>query len=508
MWKKLAALPASVALLYGVVYIYAQVPAQEKPLGYNATVREMRGENEATFFQQSVNFIDPSGEWKKIDIRPRVIGGEFRVSDAPYGLRVPLLADAPVSFTANARYSIKEGQVRDEPSLEVSHVFPTALPVSGIIQGSTVVYPAALGNADIIVQPDQEDVDFLIRWNSDPLCTGNLEIPIELTLPTVPKKRDRSNVSGSETDITQGAFTGRSDHRGVGLKKARIWDSSNVKQGVQMVGRWNGTKLFFKKIIPCSFFTGASYPVFSDDTLTAYPDPNPESTSHDAILDFSTQPTNNVFSVIRDAVAATVADDTVTDDRITSIIHGSVSNTFRRMVKALYGFDTSSLGAGATVTACTFTVTGSGRNDVTSTEEVILDSPGAAPASATATTTTDYAATNWDGVDQATAQIAIGSWSTTGANTYTCDSDGIATVSKTGISWFGLRQSSDFNNVAPTWSTGADENVQGKYADAAGTATDPTLVVTYTPGATGAKKIIIIIRNTLEDLIPFAFARG
>jgi hypothetical protein len=65
----------------------------------------------------------------------------------------------------------------------------------------------------------------------------------------------------------------------------------------------------------------------------------------------------------------------------------------------------------------------------------------------------------------------------------TLNGSGIAAISKTGISKFGLRSNYDATGTAPTWASLADTYLQG-YSSEQGTGYKPKLVVTYTPAVT------------------------
>ena len=64
-------------------------------------------------------------------------------------------------------------------------------------------------------------------------------------------------------------------------------------------------------------------------------------------------------------------------------------------------------------------------------------------------------------------------------NTFSLNGDGIAAISKTGISKFGFRSDYDLDNVAPTPNSDNVNNTVAYTADQTGVTQDPKLVVTY-----------------------------
>jgi len=76
--------------------------------------------------------------------------------------------------------------------------------------------------------------------------------------------------------------------------------------------------------------------------------------------------------------------------------------------------------------------------------------------------------------------LAWASWVDTAGtyNDFTLNANGISNISKTGITYFGARDSLDTANTTPT----GNNNWNFNSSNGAGTTTDPKLVVTYTTG--------------------------
>ena len=72
------------------------------------------------------------------------------------------------------------------------------------------------------------------------------------------------------------------------------------------------------------------------------------------------------------------------------------------------------------------------------------------------------------------ANFSIGAY-----NTFSLNGDGIAAISKTGISKFGFRSDYDLDNVVPTPNSAKTNYTTAYTADQIGVTQDPKLVVTY-----------------------------
>ena len=142
-------------------------------------------------------------------------------------------------------------------------------------------------------------------------------------------------------------------------------------------------------------------------------------------------------------------------------------NTLALILRSFFNFDTSSLPDGATITSAKFKAYGYGK--VGTEGSVYLVGSTAADT----LTTADY--------DQSGAtafsdtQVTLSSWSTSGYNEFPLNAAGIAAISKTGLTKFAGRHSSDFNNSAPSTDCAAqmysvDDGTSGRR---------PVLEVTY-----------------------------
>lgn len=211
---------------------------------------------------------------------------------------------------------------------------------------------------------------------------------------------------------------------------------------------------------------------FGFDTLTAYPDPDPETTTVDGQVQ---RVGNEAFGTIRSGVGTSASPSGAST--FLQLTAGTTASNYILLRRWIGLFDTSTLTASATISAAALSLEGFGKANTYSTEPD-LDIVSSNPASNTNLVSGDY---NTLGTTPY-ASISYASFSTTGYNDFTLDASGIATISKTGVSKFGATFSWDTDNSAPTWGNSKDIELDIRNADTAATTSDPKLVVTYTLG--------------------------
>jgi hypothetical protein len=234
-----------------------------------------------------------------------------------------------------------------------------------------------------------------------------------------------------------------------------------------------------EEFIPASVFNSpeASYPLVISDSATFYPDAHPETSSVDGIV--GRQNVSETWSNLR-AGAGNDCGDNGSPYWSICFRPAATSNQWWDIYRSILLFNTSGLPDDATITAATLSVYGFGKADPSS------NSPSTAvyssnPASNTALQNSDYVTL---GTTAFSNSISYASYSTSGYNDYTLNSSGIAAISLTGISKFGLRTNYDAAGTSPTWASGQPETYVSLYFAEQGTGYKPKLVVTYTPSAT------------------------
>lgn len=213
-------------------------------------------------------------------------------------------------------------------------------------------------------------------------------------------------------------------------------------------------------------------------TLTVYPDPHPETSTVDGQVYRSAA--SETFATIQGG-AGTVVDDSTADFYV-YLEASTTTNEFTQLRRCFVLFDTSPLTAGATISAATLSLWGISKNGNMGSNPLHIVS--AAPASNVALVTGDFttcgttsfgtvAFASFDGTNSVYTDIAL-------------NASGLAAISLTGITKFGLRL--DWDRVASftgTWGSAQAHYYQIASAEnASGTAHAPKLTITYTLGTT------------------------
>jgi len=194
---------------------------------------------------------------------------------------------------------------------------------------------------------------------------------------------------------------------------------------------------------------------------------------------------NETFSTIR-AGAGNGAGDSSTQFG-PALNASATTDQFEEMNRNGFGFDTSPIDIADIVSSATISfhsdsnLTGLGDTDI----DVVLFTP----ASESAIATGDFV--NF-GTTRFATGIAVTAWNNGSYTDYTLNASGLANISQTGNDFFGLRTKWDVDNsFTGTWSSSAVTRVNPFFADEAGTAKDPKLVVEH--GALAFIPQIIII---------------
>lgn len=210
-------------------------------------------------------------------------------------------------------------------------------------------------------------------------------------------------------------------------------------------------------------------------TLTAYPDAGTGGTTVDGIM--SHYAAGSSFATLR-AAAGNGSDDTSSTGNTISLEADSTT-TMDYMSRAIFIFDTSSIGDTDTVSDAVLSLYGEGKADamgITPSINIYTSTP----ASNNDLVNGDYAQVG--STAQCDTAISYAGWSTAGYNDFTFNSTGRGNISKTGVSKFGARNANyDAANSAPStpYSGTGISRLRSYFADEAGTSKDPKLVVTY-----------------------------
>ena len=141
------------------------------------------------------------------------------------------------------------------------------------------------------------------------------------------------------------------------------------------------------------------------------------------------------FATLR-AAAQTSSDITTADGLVMGLTFSTTSDVLNYMHRGIFPFDTSALGAAATIISASFNIYVSAKFDT------VPNNPGWG---IDHYTTAGYALANYDGVRQA-SDIAHSSIATSSFNSWALNATGLSNINKTGTSQFALRFSHDIDN--------------------------------------------------------------
>lgn len=227
-------------------------------------------------------------------------------------------------------------------------------------------------------------------------------------------------------------------------------------------------------------------PLLALSTLTVYPDAgNPGTTSCDGQV--RRGGVDETWSTIRNG-AGNFVDQTTADNQYGCFISASpTTNQWAYITRGIFLYDTSALGASATVSAatlslCSATVNKADALGITPDLNIYASTPG----SNTVLAASDYSQI---GTTAFSTAITYANWAATGTyNDFVLNASGLAAISLTGVSKYGSRNANyDVANSAPgSWTSNLSSALRCQMSDTSGTSADPKLVITYTVPANSA----------------------
>ena len=241
-------------------------------------------------------------------------------------------------------------------------------------------------------------------------------------------------------------------------------------------------KLIKGKGIMLPNYSGLRLPLLLNTTSTFFPDPNPETTSVDGLVERNNAG-SETFASLRSG-AGTVADDSTSatgGGRVYRLLASTTTDGFQVLDRGIFLFDSSSLPDGATISSATFSfyiAAGNSSNALgLSAAHAAASLVGSTPASNTGLVAADYAQL---GSTRYATDKNFADWNTDAYTDQALNATGITNISKTNITKLGTRSGVDLDNGTPAWSSAAGSIGGCNQADVAGTTTDPKLTVIFT----------------------------
>ena len=155
------------------------------------------------------------------------------------------------------------------------------------------------------------------------------------------------------------------------------------------------------------------------------------------------------------------------------------ASKYRRLHRGILTIDTSDLGT-SDIELAVFSIKGTAKGDPAPAITPNMNIYSANPASNNALVGADYNKTNFGTTAYCNTAITYDNWNTSAYNDFTFNATGLAAIAKTGITKLGIRNANyDVANSAPIlMGSAVTSYLMGSSADAAGTSSDPKLVIT------------------------------
>jgi hypothetical protein len=207
------------------------------------------------------------------------------------------------------------------------------------------------------------------------------------------------------------------------------------------------------------------------DTLTVYPDASTGGTTCDGVVGRIS--VDQTFANIRAGAGNTY--DATLQTVYVALYATATTNQFDSLYRSIMTFNTAALTSSATISQV---VAGCyGQTKYNGLGKDTLHYCASTPAANNALANSDYGQLG----SVSFGSVAYDDWSTVGYNSITLDANGIANVSKTGISRFGARGGWDITGTfGGVWKSGDNSDIDFYSSDYTGTTRDPKLVITYT----------------------------
>lgn len=221
---------------------------------------------------------------------------------------------------------------------------------------------------------------------------------------------------------------------------------------------------------------------------TFYPDPSVESTTVDGDL---RKADSTSWDTSHDATSSFDSSDNGVTLVAGVISHG---NGLWSIYRSIFLFDCTDISTDE-VSAATVSLYGQSGTDNIDSAQAYVNIVSSSPASNTAIVNADFNDVG-DAIDDPTqfsTAIDHTDITTSGYNAFVLDSNGIANITA-GVSKFGARSGHDIEDNPFAKNLPSDTGSHSVFhsADAAGTSTDPKLVVTHAPAVTFRPQVIVI----------------
>jgi hypothetical protein len=192
------------------------------------------------------------------------------------------------------------------------------------------------------------------------------------------------------------------------------------------------------------------------------------------------------------AGSGTGAGDTDTAVYPCFINTNTTGDAYDILMRGIFLFDTSSIPDSDTITSATFSFASPAKYNnagFTSTSSLDPHVVGSTPASNTSVTSSDYSQLGTTSFGSVAYDSVVTDSST--YNDISLDSNGMAAVSTTAVTKYGIRCGADFSDTSPAHTVaGQNASVHFIIADTSGTSADPKLVVVHSAAPSAPNSLL------------------
>lgn len=477
---------------------------------WNARPTTLNGKQATEFHVGWVNYLDSVGDWCSIDCEiVEVLGSnhKFEVTKAPFNFTAPEYADGEVYFASDNCFDVFNKSLITAPEfgghirpVDTAHVMGQIFDINGDGRMDAILYPNAYPqwDADLIYYVKHgkaPELQKLIRLHSEPsndinakfVCRPTAKAEVtptilsDLTKPRIEQLWDAT--IEPLLNHNQGFYSrawNEPQKRGVGFKNFKIWDSSINDFGqpkTQIINAdftvqdYSQYEFILTKHIPASFFSGVTFPVYTDATSTFYPSPGTGGPTVDGYIGGEHV---SSWSTVRGLATG----NSGISDSAASLVgfnQGEWTGAKYIIRRQYFLFDTSSISTD-NIDSSIFSVYSNATGDDTeATYPADIAIVSSNPASNTSLIFADFDQIGSTKLSDTVQDL--GTYNSSAAYfDFALNAVGISNINKTGISKFGIRPNNDFSDsTIPT----ARSYGSIFFADETGTTKDPKLVVVH-----------------------------
>ena len=499
--------------------------------------------NQTEFHIGWVNYLDENDAWQEIDCIVTKTASDFTVTKAPFNFSAPLYSDGEAFFESDNKFDItnKSKITADNYGLyitarNVTRVEGELFDINGDGRLDAVIYKQAYPDIDAdliyyVKHGKAPRLEKLVRFNSAISEDVDIEFGLRytgtpaITPSTLDVSKDRDDeATANRTKLSDGEVIAQdkgfyikpfsvSENRGLGMKEIKIWDSTvtdlnaGTTQKIEAVSTdiksdGSGNSILTKHI-KVAFFSGVTYPVYTDTVTAFYPDAHVESTSVDGTWGRYNEESD--WDTFHDNTTGSTdfgGDNFSSGDSI-GYMRSNVSASHNiGMARKFFLFDTSGIDDDDEISAATFSIyTNSSVDSNAVGGDASLHGTAVAdwtivqssPASNTEIVIDDFNnCGDTDDPDEGT-DTAFEPYSDWGADQYNdivLNATGLSWVAKDGITKLGVRSQDDCTD---------DDIGSRKYAngrgyqgsETSGTSQDAKLAVTHAVASTFTPRVIM-----------------